>query len=98
MYLQTLILLLSEQGPGTIAQESLAGYPDLIRQELEIEEDMTVLCGLAIGFTDETSSVNMLRMPRHPWEIMSSFWVTCRFGWFVNWDFCKGLVAIVSSY
>ena len=80
MYLQTLILLPSEQGLGTIPQVSLVGYPELIRQELEIEEDMTVLCGLAIGFTDETRSLNMLRMPRGLWEIMSSFWVTCRFG------------------
>ena len=68
MYLQTLILLLSEQGLGTIPQVSIAGYPELIRKELDIAEDVTILCGLAIGFPDEASNLNTVRIPRDPWR------------------------------
>ena len=68
MYLQTLIILLSEQGLDTIPQVSITGYPELIRRELAISDDMTILCGLAIGYLDEASNLNTSKMPRNPWQ------------------------------
>lgn len=69
MYLQTLIILLSEQGLDIIPQASIAGYPELVRRELEISEGTTILCGLAIGYPDKASSLNASRkMPRSPWQ------------------------------
>jgi nitroreductase len=69
MYLQTLIILLSEQGLDTIPQVSITGYPELIRRELGIPDDMTILCGLAIGYLGEASNlINTSKMPRDPWQ------------------------------
>jgi nitroreductase len=68
MYLQTLIILLSEQGLHTIPQVSITGYPELIRRELGIPDDMTILCGLVIGYLDEASNLNTSKMPRDLWQ------------------------------
>lgn len=68
MYLQTLIILLSEHGLDTIPQVSITGYPELVRKELGISDDMTILCGLAIGYLDEASNSNTLKLPRDLWR------------------------------
>ena len=39
MYLQTLIILLSEKGLDTIPHVSITGYPELIGRELGISDD-----------------------------------------------------------
>lgn len=67
MYLQTLILLFSENGLASIPQVSLAGYGELIKKELDIDDNMSVLCGLAVGYADESSKLNKIRMPKDPW-------------------------------
>jgi nitroreductase len=66
MFLQTLLLALTERGLGTCVQVSIAAYPDIIRAELGIPEEMTVLCGLAIGYPDDQFPGNHLRTPREP--------------------------------
>jgi nitroreductase len=68
MFLQTLMLALTARGLGTCAQVSIAGYPDVIREQLPIGEDMRILCGLAIGYPDPTFPANNLRVPRSPIE------------------------------
>lgn len=68
LYLQTFILLLTERGIGTCAEVSVAGYPDVIRSELGLSENLDVLCGLAIGFEDSSHHVNQLKMARDKWR------------------------------
>lgn len=64
MYLQTLVLSLTARGLGTCAQVSLAGYPEIIRSELNIPSEFSIICGLAIGYTDPDFPVNHLRTSR----------------------------------
>ena len=52
MFLQTLLLGLTERGLGTCVQVSIAEYPEIVRAHLDIPDDLTVLCGLAIGYPD----------------------------------------------
>ena len=52
MYLQTLMLALTARGLGTCVEVSVAGYPDVVRTELSIPPELTIICGLAIGYTD----------------------------------------------
>ncbi len=52
IYLQTLMLSLTARGLGTCAQVSLAAYPEVIRSELNIPPELSILCGLAVGYTD----------------------------------------------
>jgi nitroreductase len=68
MFLQTLMLALTARGLGTCAQVSIAGYPDVIREQLNIGEDMRILCGLAIGYPDPTFPANDLHVPRNSIE------------------------------
>ncbi|KAJ8113513.1 hypothetical protein OPT61_g4373 [Boeremia exigua] len=67
MYVQVLCLLLAERGVASCVQVSVAGYPDVIREELGIGEDMLVLTGIAVGFEDEAAGLNKLDMERDGW-------------------------------
>ncbi|MCV7075095.1 nitroreductase [Mycobacterium szulgai] len=64
MFLQTLVLGLTARGLGTCVQVSIAGYPDIVRRQLGIAAEMTLLCGLAIGYPDPDFSGNSLRIGR----------------------------------
>jgi nitroreductase len=64
MFLQTLILALTARGLGTCVEVSVAGYPDIVRDELGIAADMNILCGLAIGYPDPDFPGNSLRVGR----------------------------------
>lgn len=68
MFLQTLLLALTARGLGTCVQVSIAGYPEVVREQLNIGEEMRVLCGLAIGYPDPTFPGNNLHVPRNPVE------------------------------
>ncbi|HKV20477.1 MAG TPA: nitroreductase family protein, partial [Mycobacterium sp.] len=66
MFLQTLLLALTARGLGTCVQVSIAGYPEIVREQLDISDDMRILCGLAIGYPDPTFPGNSLWVPRNP--------------------------------
>ncbi|MBE1546977.1 nitroreductase [Mycobacterium sp. OAS707] len=68
MFLQTLVLALTERGLGTCVQVSIAAYPEILRAQLGIPDDLTVLCGLAIGYPDPAFAGNSLFTPRNPVE------------------------------
>ena len=68
MFLQTLLLALTERGLGTCVQVSIAAYPDIVRAQLDIPDELTVFCGLAIGYPDPAFSGNSLAVPRNPVE------------------------------
>ena len=65
MYLQTLLLALTERGIDSCVQVSTALYPDIAREQLGIPEDLTVLCGLCIGYADPDFAANNLSIPRN---------------------------------
>ena len=66
MFLQTLVLALTERGLGTCLQVSIAHYPDVLREQLDIPDELQILCGLAVGYTDPAFPANQLRTPRNP--------------------------------
>ena len=68
MFLQTLVLALTERGLGTCVQVSIAAYPEILRAHLGIPEELTVLCGLSIGYPDPAFPANDLVTPRNPVE------------------------------
>jgi nitroreductase len=73
MYLQTLLLSLTERGLDSCVEVSLAGYPDVIRNELSVPENLTILCGVAIGYGDTAFGANKLRIQRLPIEGTTTF-------------------------
>jgi nitroreductase len=68
MFLQTFMLALTARGIGSCVQVSIAGYPDVIREQLGVAEDLRILCGLSIGYPDPEFPGNRLHTPRSPLE------------------------------
>ncbi len=66
MFLQTFLLGLTARGLDSCVQVSIAGYPDTVREQLGIGQDMRVLCGIAIGYPDPDFPANDLAVPRNP--------------------------------
>lgn len=66
MWLQSLMLTLTEAGLGTCAQECWAVYGETIRHALGIDDDQILFCGLAIGHADTDHAVNNWPVPRAP--------------------------------
>jgi nitroreductase len=64
MYLQTLLLALTERGLGTCVEVSVAGYPETVRAQLAIPAELSILCGLAVGYPDPDFPANRLHISR----------------------------------
>lgn len=66
MWLQTVMLLLREEGLDSCAQEAWAIYTPQIRQCFAIPDDHIFFCGMAIGHRDPDAPVNNFAVPRAP--------------------------------
>lgn len=64
MWLQTLMLLLREEGLDSCPQEAWAVYSPQIRACVDIPEDHIFFCGLGIGWRDPNAPVNQFEVPR----------------------------------
>ncbi|MEQ1542609.1 MAG: nitroreductase [Novosphingobium sp.] len=64
MWLQTVLLLLREEGLDSCAQEAWAIYQKQIREVVAIPEDHIFFCGCAIGWGDRNAAVNRFPVPR----------------------------------
>jgi nitroreductase len=73
MFLQNLMLALTARGLGSCVQVSIAGYPDVIREQLKIPAELTILCGLAVGYADPDFPANQIRLGREPVEQKAVF-------------------------
>ncbi len=73
MFLQSLMLAAVDAGLGTCPQASLADYPAIIKKELGYPEDSILVCGMALGYEDETASINSYRTPRQKVEEFVKF-------------------------
>lgn len=65
MFLQTLLLALTERGLDSCVQVSTALYPDVVREQLDIPDEFTVLCGICIGYADPAFAANSIETPRN---------------------------------
>src|SRR5262249_47030560 len=66
MFLQTLLLALTEREIGSCVEVSVVGYPEILRSELNIPDELSILCGLAIGYDDPDFAANKLKIGREP--------------------------------
>lgn len=64
MWLQTVLLLLREEGLDSCAQEAWAVYQKHIRDIVDIPDDHIFFCGVAIGWGDREAAVNRFPVPR----------------------------------
>lgn len=64
MWLQTVMLLLREEGLDSCPQEAWAMYGAQVREHAGIPEDHVFFCGMAIGVRDPDAAVNRFEVPR----------------------------------
>src|SRR3546814_1241203 len=64
MWLQTIALLLREEGLDCCFQEAWAVYAPQIREVVNIPDDHIFFCGMAIGYRDPDAPVNNFPVPR----------------------------------
>jgi len=73
MWLQTVMILLREEGLDSCAQEIWAMYGSYVRELLNIDDDHIFFCGMAIGYRDEDDPINNFERPRVPVEDVVSW-------------------------
>ena len=64
MWLQTIMLLLREEGLDSCPQEAWAVYSKQVRECVDIPEDHIFFCGMAIGHRDPDAAVNQFDVRR----------------------------------
>lgn len=67
-YSQSLMLSATENGLGTIVAVNLVNYPEVLRKELKIPDNLQIIIGIAVGYTDEQNAINNFRSSRTPIE------------------------------
>ncbi len=72
-FLQSFMLVLVENGYGSIAQGSLAIYPKPVLKNLNIPEGNQLIVGLSFGRPDLDAIINNAKMPRLPIDDFTTF-------------------------
>ena len=65
-YMQTLMLAATAKGLATCAQAALGCYPDIVRDTLGVEDNYDLICGMALGYADESDPYATYRSERVP--------------------------------
>lgn len=63
-FAMSLMLAAQHHGLSTIPAVMLASYPDLIREEINIPQDLAIVLGIALGYGDLENIHNQYRTPR----------------------------------
>jgi hypothetical protein len=66
MYAQTLMLLMTAHGVSSCAQGCMRFYPDVVREEFGITDDLAVLFGISFGYEDPDVPANAATTTREP--------------------------------
>ena len=64
MWLQTVMLLLREEGLDSCPQEIWARYGEFMKAQLGIDDEHIFFCGMAIGYRDAAAPINTFPVPR----------------------------------
>ncbi len=73
MFLQTFMLLATEAGLGTCAQESWNSWEQTITDFVGAGPELQLFCGMALGTIDEDDPANTVKSERAPLEVFSTF-------------------------
>lgn len=65
-YAQSVMLAACERGLATMPAFTMMYYPDVLRRELQIPDNLKLTIGIAIGFADPNHGINRFRSERRP--------------------------------
>ncbi len=74
MFMQSVMLAAQDQGLATCPEASVADYPNIIRDLLNIEHNWALAGGIALGYADMTAAVNNYRTTREEVESFTSWY------------------------
>ncbi|WP_306152962.1 nitroreductase [Roseovarius sp. MMSF_3281] len=63
-FVTAFLLAATARGLGTIAQASVAAYPDLIRAHFDLPDTRNILCAISFGYPDPDHPANQFRTER----------------------------------
>ncbi len=63
---QSIMLAAQEYGVNSAPAVNLVAYPKIIREEIEIPDELSIVIGIALGYTDDESPQNTFRSVRRP--------------------------------
>lgn len=66
MFMQSVMLAAVEEDLATCAQAALAEYPEIVKRELDYQQESVLVCGMALGYEDSKNPVNSYRTAREP--------------------------------
>lgn len=73
MFLQSLFLAAEDEGLATCGIGAMASYHHIIRETLSLPETEVVVCGMAMGYADESAPENQFPTPRVDLEEYARF-------------------------
>ena len=73
MFLQNIMILAREAGLHTCPQAAWSDFHKVIRPELGLADEEIVVCGMALGFADESAIENTLVSEREPLDNFVTF-------------------------
>jgi nitroreductase len=63
---QSIMLAAQEYGVDSAPAVNLVAYPKIIREEIEIPDELSIVLGIALGYKDDESPQNTFRSIRRP--------------------------------
>jgi nitroreductase len=63
---QSIMLAAQEYGVDSAPAVNLVAYPKIIREEIEIPDELSIVLGIALGYKDDKSPQNTFRSIRRP--------------------------------
>lgn len=73
MFLQNIMVLARAHGLESCPQAAFAGYHAVIREQLGLDADTVVVCGMSLGYADWSAPENTLITERAPLEAFARF-------------------------
>ena len=70
---QSIVLAAQDVSIGSIIAGAIVSYPDILRKELSIPDDLMIVEGIALGYPDKQSVVNTYRSSRRPIQEVVTF-------------------------
>lgn len=73
LFIQNVMLAAKGLGLETCPQASLAEYPDIVRNIVNVSNNKALICGMALGYGDTQAPINQYRTTREPVETFTQF-------------------------
>ena len=73
IFLQSFMLAAKSRGLDTCAQGARNGYWSVTRRVLDVPDDRYIVCGISLGYADDSAPVNRLISEREPVDAFATF-------------------------